>query len=267
LQDAAVTAAIHRAAAAGAVVVVAAGNTSSPGVTDNFGTDALLIAATGPDGQLAGYSNSGGSVSIAAPGGDDGAVLVDVNGCSPEADCIKSTIPNAAYGLDEGTSMAAPHVAGAAALLFAENPARSRADVLHALEATAHPLAGAGSGLLDVGKALELEPPQAVAHSGSAGLSSHPSSSGAAPFPNAVAEGLPANSGVAPQIAASTTTTMPATPQTVPTVAPNPSRRVSVAAPSRSSGGTSLALPGAFASALLLAAGVGAGFAGRRRLA
>lgn len=271
LQDAGVTAAVHNAAAAGVVVVVAAGNTSSPGVTDSYGTDALLVAATGPDGQLAGYSNSGGSVSIAAPGGDDGSILVGVNPCSGSsgpAECILSTLPSAAYGLDEGTSMAAPHVAGAAVLLFAENPSRSRADVLHALEATAHPLAGAGSGLLDVGKALALEPPQVVAHSGSAGSSSRPTSSGAAPSANAFAASLPASSGAAPQIAASTTTTTPVTPQTVPTVAPNePSRRVAVAAPSRSSGGTSVALPGAFAAALLLAAGAGAGIAGRRRLA
>ena len=269
LQDAGVTAAVHNAAAAGAVVIVAAGNSSAPGVTDTYGTDALLVAATGPDGQLAGYSNSGGSVSIAAPGGDDGAVLVDVNGCNPAgSDCVKSTIPNAGYGLDEGTSMAAPHVAGAAALLFAENPSRSRADVLHALEATAHPLAGAGSGLIDVGKALALEAPQAAARSGSAGSSSRPTSIGTAPSANAFAESLPVSSGAAPQIAASTTTTTPVTPQTVPTVAPNqPSRRVAVAAPSRSSGGSSVALPGAFAAALLLAAGVGAGVAGRRRLA
>ena len=268
LQDPGVTAAIHQAASAGAVVIVAAGNSTSPGVTDNYGNDALLVAATGPDGQLAGYSNSGGSVSIAAPGGDDGAVLVDVNGCNPDAsDCVKSTIPNAGYGLDEGTSMAAPHVAGAAALLIAENPSRSPADVLHALEATAHPLAGAGSGLLDVGKALALEPPQAVSHQGGAASSSRSSSSGSVRPANAVAEGLPVSSGVAPQIA-STTTTTPATPQTVPSVAPSQkSRRVSVAAPSRSSGGSSVALPGAFASALLLAAGVGAGIAGRRRLA
>jgi subtilisin family serine protease len=60
LQDPGVTAAVQAAAAAGAVVVFAAGNSSSPGVTDNYGSDALLVAATGPDGQIAGYSNSGG---------------------------------------------------------------------------------------------------------------------------------------------------------------------------------------------------------------
>ena len=265
LQDSGVTAAVHNAAAAGAVVIVAAGNSSAPGVTDNYGSDALLVAATGPDGNLAGYSNSGGSVSLAAPGGDDGAVLVDVNGCNPNgSDCVLSTVPNAQYGLDEGTSMAAPHVAGAAALLFAESPGRSRADVIHALEATAHPLAGAGSGMIDVGKALALEPPQAPPRPGTGGTPSHPSVAGGSSGGGVVAEGLPVGSGSSPQLAPATSTTV-ATPQTVPSVPPSVPRKVSVGPPAGASKGASVAFPGAVAAALLLAAGLGAGAMGRRR--
>jgi subtilisin family serine protease len=147
-----VTTAIHDAAQAGAVVVVAAGNDSLP-LTDNYGGDALLVAATGPSGQLASYSDRDGSVALAAPGGDDGSA--GLAACTP-SDCVLSTEPHASYGLLEGTSMAAPHVSGTAALLLAQDPGRGRAGVIQALESTARPLAGAGHGEIDAAAALAL---------------------------------------------------------------------------------------------------------------
>jgi subtilisin len=57
------------------------------------------------DDSFAYFSNFGPVVKIAAPG---------VN--------ILSTLNGTDYGVDSGTSMAAPHVAGAAALYKAENP-------------------------------------------------------------------------------------------------------------------------------------------------
>lgn len=275
-QDAGVTAAVHAAAQAGAVVVFAAGNSSSPGVTDNYGGDALLVAATGPGGSVAGYSNSGGSISIAAPGGDDGAIVVDVNGCNPNgSDCIISTFPpqpgacsdatGGCYGLDEGTSMAAPHVSGAAALLVGENPGRSRDDVFHALESTAHPVAGAGSGLMDVGRALALEPP--VAQSSGSTAVRPPA---AQPRVAVSRSAIPATpGGPAPMTAAAppapTTVAAPAT--TVAALDPGkPTQtRHTAAGPVGSSSGDPVTVPGAFAAALLLAAGVGTGLQGRRR--
>jgi subtilisin family serine protease len=61
-------------------------------------------ARTAVDG-IASFSNSGvHSVHLGAPGQE-----------------VLSTLPGNAYGIDSGTSMAAPHVTGAAALLAANN--------------------------------------------------------------------------------------------------------------------------------------------------
>jgi len=146
----AVAAAVHNAARAGVVVVFAAGNGTVP-VSEDYGSDAVLVAATGPDGEIASYSTRGGDVSLAAPGGDDGAA--GLNSCSRDT-CILSTVPDASYALLEGTSMAAPHVSGVAALLLSQHPERGRPDVLETMQATARPLAGTRDGLIDATAAL-----------------------------------------------------------------------------------------------------------------
>lgn len=104
----------------GAVIVTAAGNDNrwehynAPAVCN--GT--IKVAATGPEGLRAYYSNYGPAVTFAAPGGDlkygtEGGILSTVN-------------PGSGYnqsGFDfyQGTSMAAPHVAGVAGLVVAAN--------------------------------------------------------------------------------------------------------------------------------------------------
>jgi len=73
----------------------------------------VCVAATGRDDALAGFSNFGAaSVDLAAPGED-----------------IVSTHSDGGYAIRTGTSMAAPHVAGVAALLFARLPGASVAEV------------------------------------------------------------------------------------------------------------------------------------------
>ena len=144
----AVVDAIH--AYPGTLFVVAAGNRgadvdASPDYPCVIPEPNLLcVAATTASDALASYSNWGAtSVDVAAPG-----------------DPITSTcIGTAAYCVKSGTSMAAPHVAGVAALLAARVPSATAAQLKQAILASARPvpaLAGqvASGALLDAAAAL-----------------------------------------------------------------------------------------------------------------
>lgn len=94
----------------GGLVIFSAGNKSySPGENEK----AFAVASVGPDFKLAHYSNFGSYVDISAPGGEK--YIKDPEGK------VLSTIINNKYGYKEGTSMAAPHVAGIAALVVSEH--------------------------------------------------------------------------------------------------------------------------------------------------
>jgi subtilisin family serine protease len=152
-QSPAIATAIGAAVRAGSVVVVAAGD-SWDHLPSRFGPGALVVAASGPSGSLASYSQRGGRVNLAAPGGDDGPE--GFSSCS-EKECVLSSFPYDSYGLLEGTSVAAAHVSGTAALLLAEDPGRDGSDAVQALESSAKPLRDAGSGTLDAAAALSGE--------------------------------------------------------------------------------------------------------------
>ena len=100
-------AAIAYAWSKGAVVVASAGNLELVGAGQPSGysrnVKAVVVTATDRDRRHPGWANRADTAwSVAAPGDD-----------------ILSTLPDAAYGFKSGTSMAAPHVAGIAALALA----------------------------------------------------------------------------------------------------------------------------------------------------
>lgn len=170
--------AINAAVARGSIVVVAAGNESddaldySPANCNNV----VTVAATGPTGDLAGYSNFGDGVEIAAPGGD-----VLVSGVLDLDDGILSTLsstekgpgypgyvggaPLPSYASNQGTSMATPLVAGAIATLWSARSTWTAEQVLDRLYDTARTpgpdclAAGCGAGIVDLAAALEPSRP------------------------------------------------------------------------------------------------------------
>ncbi|MDH0863401.1 S8 family peptidase [Mitsuaria sp. GD03876] len=151
--------AINGARSRGASVIVAAGNenqnasNSSPANCSGV----VTVAATDRYGARAYYSNYGSIVTLAGPGGDVRASAS--NGILSTLNAGKTTPGADSYAYYQGTSMATPHVAGVAALLYAAKPTATPDQIKTALTSSARPFTGTcsqcGAGMLDANAAID----------------------------------------------------------------------------------------------------------------
>jgi subtilisin family serine protease len=144
--------AVARAAAAQVVIVAAAGNSGANGATSYPAAypEVIAVAATTSGKIIADYSNGGNYVDVAAPGS-----------------LILSSWPTGTgYARLSGTSMAAPHVSGLAALLLQKGVLVTATAIKNQIETTAlqndvsgygvtdYSLARYGAGFIDIYGAL-----------------------------------------------------------------------------------------------------------------
>ena len=137
---------------AGVVVVCSAGNSGMelPHEYPASSAHALAVAASDAGASPAPFTSFATFVAISAPGVS-----------------VRSAYPGNAWRLWSGTSMSAPFVSGASALLLAKHPSWHRCDMLARLSSTARTLVGVnaaqlgklGAGMLDGAAALAPDTP------------------------------------------------------------------------------------------------------------
>jgi thermitase len=117
-----------RGGKAGSLIVAAAGNDGDTTISYPAGlAQVVSVAAIGPADAVAPFSNANADVEVAAAGVD-----------------VLSTRRGGGYVRESGTSMATPHVAAAASLLWAAHPASTAANIRSRLDAAVDDLGAPG---------------------------------------------------------------------------------------------------------------------------
>ncbi len=129
---------LSKASARGMILIAAVGNAGpkSPPLYPAADAHVIGVTATDADDKLMPQANRGSQVAVAAPGVE-----------------ILAAAPDGAYQITSGTSVAAAHVTGVAALLLAARPKLTPAQVRSDLMRTAHRIPGkrneVGAGVVD----------------------------------------------------------------------------------------------------------------------
>ncbi len=160
--------ALIEAAAVGIVVVAAAGNCdrAEPRTFPAMRSEAIGVAATDAGDVKGVFSNFSDRLALSAPG-----VTTRLGDIPNPNGAIVSLLPGGGYAIWEGTSMAAPIVSGAVALIRAQHPEWAATEAVRLaitarLTATAVNIDGLnrsyegllGSGRIDIAAAVELGP-------------------------------------------------------------------------------------------------------------
>ena len=149
--------AINGARSRGTVVIIAAGNSNAN--VSNFTpancAGVVAVAAVGRTGGKASYSNYGALVDVAAPGGDGSST----NGVLSTLNSGTTTPGSDNYAWYQGTSMAAPHVAGVAALMLSKNSTLTPDQIESKLKSSARAFPATcsqcGTGIVDANAAVQ----------------------------------------------------------------------------------------------------------------
>ena len=137
--------AIKEAEAAGIMMVAAAGNKGLGEETEMYPAlypEVISVGATTKSNVRANLSSTGENLDIVAPGVD-----------------IRSTTKNGSYGNLSGTSMAVPHVVGAAAVLWSQNKTADSMKIEELIIENATELGNEqeyGQGLINLAKSLDI---------------------------------------------------------------------------------------------------------------
>jgi subtilisin family serine protease len=150
--------AIQTAEAAGVVFVAAAGNSATDASTFFPAADraSICVSAVDSNDTLAWFSNYGTTIDVAAPGGGDGepsnvydpyrsVLSLRSSGANGTMTSNGKLVVDDDYVRQAGTSMAAPHVAGLAALILADHPEFTVREVRNVIRASADDVGDPGN--------------------------------------------------------------------------------------------------------------------------